>query len=142
MTARPQEEQGVNNFKVGDNYWSIEVYVECGEIISIEKSGYGIHHNPEEESKARFTGNTKNEAIFKLINHLQTMLEPQIDENNFTMVAHNVGAKSGSSSSNITTNKCQYGGAKGRGECLCVDEIRIKTDGGGGWGNGSGGNNK
>lgn len=109
----------MNEFKVGDNYWSIEAYMECGKIISIDKNGYGIRHIPDEDSKSRFTGKTKNEAIFKLINHLQTMLDHQVDENNFTMVAHNVGAKSCSSSSNITISKCECGGANGLGECLC-----------------------
>jgi hypothetical protein len=63
----------MSDFKKDDNFWSIDVYIECGTIIEINKTGYGIIHDPNWNRKRRSIAKTKEDCINDMIRQLEKL---------------------------------------------------------------------
>lgn len=63
----------MSEFQKDDKYWSIDVYMECGTVLSVDKTGYGIMHDPDWDRKRRATGKTKADCINDMISQLENL---------------------------------------------------------------------
>lgn len=63
----------MSDFKIDDQYWSIDLYLEWGTVLSVDKTGYGIMHNPDGDRKRRATASTKEECINDMIRQLENL---------------------------------------------------------------------
>ena len=65
----------MNDFKKGDMYWSIDVFLEAGEVHKVCDTGYGIMHDCDQDRKRRSTGKTKEELSESLKDAIFTAFE-------------------------------------------------------------------
>ncbi len=63
----------MTDFKKDDDYWSIDLCLEHGRILNVDKTGYGIMHDPDGDRKRRSTGKTKQECINDMISQLEKL---------------------------------------------------------------------
>jgi hypothetical protein len=63
----------MSEFQKNDKFWSIDVYMECGTIFDVDKTGYGIIHDPSRDRKRRATAKTKEECINDMISQLEKL---------------------------------------------------------------------
>lgn len=63
----------MSDFKKDDKYWSIDVFMECGTVFDVCKTGYGIMHDPNWDRKRRATAKTKEECINDMISQLENL---------------------------------------------------------------------
>lgn len=63
----------MNDFTKGDMFWSIDVFMECGTVKDVDKTGYGIMHDPKWDRKRRATAKTKDDCINDMISQLENL---------------------------------------------------------------------
>lgn len=63
----------MSEFKKDDSFWSIDVFIECGTVYSVEKDGYGIMRDPNTNIKTSTTAKTKEDAINSMISKLEEL---------------------------------------------------------------------
>lgn len=63
----------MNDFTKDDDFWSIDVYMEYGTVLSVDKTGVAIMHEPSWDRKRSATGKTKADCINDIISQLENL---------------------------------------------------------------------
>ena len=63
----------MTKFKINDEFWAIDVFMEFGTVFNTDGSGYGIIHDPDWDRKRRSTAKTKHECINDMIKQLEQL---------------------------------------------------------------------